>query len=812
MLKNYFLICFRNIRKNKVYSFLNIFGLAIGIASCMLILQYVSFESSYDQFQSNKDQIFRVDSRYFQKGEDLGQSQHTPYKLGPTIKETIPGVSAYTRTHLQYYGAVMTYNGEGDQRRQFFEEDKSMYFVDQAFFDIFDYPLVKGNRDELLTNPMSIVITEEMVEKYMFGEPSPIGKLLTIDGGWYPGTYKITGVLANLPDNSHFSFDFLMPIHDLLKNGQYAEDDGWGWNNFSTYIMLDRSASLNQVAELAVNIVNDRNEEEDEVNNSRSDVVFSSLNDLHLRDKVEENIGAVSEKTLFFFTLIAVFIIAIAWLNYINLATAQAMKRAKEIGIRKVMGAVKNQLVFQFLLEAFVINFIALVLALGMAYIALPVLGGVIDKELTLGIGIQPVNWMSFCGVFTVGTFLSGFYPALVLSRYRPSEVIKGDITSGNKKFGLRQTLVVLQLIIGVFLISGTLAVYKQLQFMSTQDLGMNVDQVISLRGPRVYDDREQMQQKMKVYLEKIRGLAAVASVSGSDAIPGGDYNWGTGMKVEGTESDNQSVKMMWVDEHFHETYGIELLAGRFHSKDLRGEERQVVVNETLLSTFGLGEPENAIGKKMKVGDHVFPIIGVLKDYNWYSLKEKKEPILLNYTEFGSNISIRLSTDDIRNSMTTIQREYESQFPNNPFDYYFMDDFFNRQYKTDQQFGQMFTAFSAIAIIIACLGLFGLASFTLSLRTKEIGIRKVLGASTPSILTLIYKDYLKLIVIASILGIPTVYFAIEGWLEGFAYRVDISVDLLVLPVLFLIIITGATISFQSLRAALANPVTSLKSE
>ena len=814
MLKNYLRICFRNILKNRVFSFINIVGLAIGIAACLLILQYVSFESSYDQFHKNKDRIFRADVREIDQGEDRGLMPMSPYQLGPAVKETVPGVSHFTRTHLQYYGAVVTYSGEREEdRRQFFEEDKTMYFVDQDFFEMFDYNLLKGNRESLLTDPMSIVITESMVQKYLPNESEPLNKFLNVDGGWYPGTYRITGILEDLPGNTLFSFGFLMPVHDLLKNDQYKEDDGWGWNNFNTYVMMDENTTRNQISELAKNILNDRNDDEDESINSSSDIEFTSLNDFHLNDQAEGSTAEVSERALFFFTIIAIFIISIAWLNYINLATAQAIKRAKEIGIRKVVGAVKGQLVFQFLLEAFVVNLLSFVLALGIAFFALPILSAVVGKTLEFGSGVYLIHWIYFGVIFVLGTLLSGFYPAIVLSGFKPSSVIKGNTMSGHQKFGLRQVLVVAQLIVGLFLISGTMAVYKQLEYMRTTDLGMEVEQVMSIRGARVYDDIEQLKQKIQLFKDKVRGLAAVSEVSGSDAIPGGDYNWGTSMTREGQDdSQDQNVLMMWVDENFHKTYGMQLLAGTFHSKDLKGEERYTVVNETLIKKFGFDSPEEAIGQKMKVGDMSFPIIGVLKDYHWYSLKEEKTPILLNYTQDGNNISVRFSTADIRNTMATIQDEYEAIFPNNPFDYYFMDEFFNRQYESDRQFGQIFTAFSLVAIVIACLGLFGLASFTLNLRVKEIGIRKVLGATLSSILMMIYKDYLKLIIIAGVIGLPLVYLAIQNWLDDYTNRISITLDLMIVPVVVLMLITLLTIGYQSISAALTNPTSSLRNE
>ncbi|MEP1097636.1 MAG: ABC transporter permease [Cyclobacteriaceae bacterium] len=813
MFKNYFLICFRNIRKNKVFSFLNIAGLSIGIASCLTILQYTTFESRYDQFHKNKDRVFRIDAEYYGNGEYEGRSNNSAYKLPGTIKETVAGVSHFTRTHLQYGGAVITY-GEGELRKQFFEEDHKLYYVDQDFFDLFDYTLMDGNRATLLTEPMSIVMTRSMVEKYMPDETQPIGKFLDLDGGWYPGTYKITGILDDLPGNSIYSFDFLMPISDLLKNEQYQDDDGWGWENFTSYILLEEGADKEQVFAQAKDLLNDRNSEEHETSNSSTNLVFTALTDIHLNDLSDEAEAGTTSQTLFFFVIIAVFIISIAWLNYINLATAQALKRAKEVGIRKAVGAGKKHLIAQFMLEAFIINGVAFLIALIISYLSLPLLSRVLDKELSFGTGIEPIFQVYIVLAFVIGTLVSGFYPALVLSRFKPAVVVKGTSFGGEQKFGLRQGLVVLQLVIGVFLISGTLAVFKQLTFMKSRDLGMDVEHVLSMRGPRVYDDREERNNQVKAFKTKLASIPGISEIAGSAAVPGGDFNWGTSMRPEGRdESEAESVKMMWVDANFHNTYGMELIAGRFHQEDLKGESAQVVVNETLVKTFSMGTPEEAVGQKMKVGDRAFLIIGVLKDYHWYSLRQEKEPLLLNYASIGtSNISVKIISEDVRTTMDQIEAEYVAHFPNNPFDFYFMDDYFDRQYQSDQQFGQIFSTFSVIAIIIACLGLFGLASFTLGLRVKEIGVRKVLGASIKSILMMIYKDYMKLILIASAVGLPAIYYIIDYWLENYAYRIAISADLFVVPVVLLVVIALGTVSYQSIRAAVANPISSLRTE
>ncbi len=813
MLRNYFLTTLRSIRKNKVFSVLNILGLAIGIASCILILQYVSFESSFDEFHSTKDRVFRLDNNPVRQGEERGRNPSTPYKLGETLQSTYSGIDAYCRLHKQYYGAVVTYNGESpEEERQFFEEDEQMYYVDQAFFDMFEYKLLQGDRRTLLSEPMSIVITKSMLEKYMPGVEFPIGKFLNVDGGWYPGTYKITGVLDDLPGNTMFSFNFLMSIEDLLKNRQYTNDDGWSWTNFHTYVMIAENAGASSVGDQIKDYYNEKNAEEWEAANFRRDVLLTSLTDIRLNDQTKDS-GGITSETLFFFLLIAVFIICIAWLNYINLATAQAMKRAKEVAIRKVVGAIKQQLVAQFLMEAFVINLVSLLIALGLAFLCLPILSGVIDTELNFGVGIPAMYWLYFGLLFLLGTFLSGIYPAFVLSGFNPAVIVKGSVHGGRRRFGLRQVLVIGQLIIGVLLISGTLTAFRQLQYMRNSNLGMDVERVVSVRGPRVFEDRDKKNQKLKSFKEEVTNLVATKHAAISAAIPGGSGNWGTPMRRhDQAEAETQRIMMAWVDDNFHNVYGMELVAGRFHSKDLRGEEAQVVANETVVRKFGFESAEAAIGKKLRAGeDNLFTIIGVLKDFSWYSLKQESLSVLLNYGEGGSNVSVLLS-GNIGETMPEIESLYESYFPGNPFDYYFMDEYFDRQYKADKQFGKIFTSFSIIAVVIACLGLFGLASFTLKLRVKEIGVRKVLGATVNSIVMMIYKDYVKLVLIATVIGLPLVYFALQNWLEGYANRISITADLFLVPIILLLLITLATISYQSFLAATNNPTKSLRTE
>ena len=808
MVKNYYTMAFRSVKKNRINTAINVFGIAIGMAAALLIVQYTSLEFSFDDFHAKKDRIFRVDRINLRDGVILGRRNSTPYQLGPEMTQTIPGIEKFTRVHPVGDGAVVTYSDNGVVSNQFFEEERALLFVDHSFFEMFDFELLLGTEASLLTGSKTVVITEHTRDKYFGEDVDPTGKFLEIDGGRAPGTYKVTGLLNDLPQNTRFAdAEFFLSMEDLLKAEQYKQGGGWNWKNFVSYIQLSEKADINAVEGEVVDILNNRSEDEDGI---ISNVVLSPLAALHLRD--ETKTGGLSEEQLQLFLIIAFFIVVVAWLNYINLSTAQAMQRAKEVGIRKVIGALRVQLLQQFLFEAMIINLFGLILAFALAYAFLPVMGDITGKVYSFGTGITLQQWLILLFIFVAGTFLSGFYPAFVLARFNIAIVIKGVTSSRVRKFGLRQVLVTFQLLIAIFLISGTWTVYRQLDFMQSQDLGLEVDKVLAVRGPFVYEDWDEKNRKLEVFRTSLLEMSGVEKVSLSRALPGGEYNWGTEMTSEEVGGEEYSIQLMFVDEHFKDTYNMELIAGRFHQQELQAVEHQVVVNETLLRKFNLGSPEEAIGKSITDGTNKFPIIGVLKDYHWNSLKEKKVPTLFYYDGVGNQISIKMASSNISTSLVEIEEQYRDLFAGNPFDYQFVDDFFNAQYESDQRFRQLFTSFSGIAVLIACLGLFGLASFTVSLRVKEIGIRKVLGARIFSILAMLFKDYLLLVLIAAMVGIPVLYLTIDKWLGDFAYRINITADLFLIPLLLLMVIMILTIGYQSVTAARSNPVDSLRSE
>lgn len=812
MLKNYFTLAIRNLLKRKLYSFINIFGLAIGVAVCLIILKYVDFELSYDNFHAKADRIYRSNTSFYQGGEFRAKAVLSGYAQGPLLTADMPEIKTYVRTHPMYGGAVISYEREAGEP-SVFHEDNNIQFVDSTFFDVFTYKAIEGNLDKALDNPSSVVITKRMAEKYFHNDEDPVGKTLKVSGGWADGDYVVTAVLEKVPQNSHFTFDFLFPTHNLLRNNQYTNDNGWGWFNFITYVELNPNADVKRLEEKMPDFLNKYQGEDFAKSNSSQLLTFQPIRDIHISPGLSNEMSAtISVNTIYFFVIIVIFILAIAWVNYINLSTARAMERAREVGIKKSVGAYKSQLILQFIFESVVVNFLGVVIAVAIASSMLPLLNEIIGKDLVFDFADYRL-WLVLSGLFLVGSLISGAYPAFVLSSFSAIDVLKGKSEKMTGGFSLRKALVVFQFASSLVLIAGTFAIYRQLTFMRNQDKGLTMDQMLIVNGPSVIDRATAKERliTLKNELQKIPGVTAVAT---SGAIPGGGYNWGTNIRKDGTgpeESKNGSI--VYVDPDFVTTYDITVLTGRNFNPFIKSDMESVLVNEAALTAFGLGTPEEALTERIILGGDTVAILGVLKNYHWNSLKSEHTPWLFKAdTISGRNFSIHLNGHNIHQTVDAVEAKYKEIFAGNPFDYFFLDDFFNNQYKDDQQFGKIFSMFALLAIIIACLGLWGLAAFNTTQRLKEIGIRKVLGASLKSIMSLMSWQFMKLVLIASIIGLPLTWYGIKSWLGNFAFRIGLQWDLFVVPVVILMILTLATISFQVIRGASTNPAKVLRSE
>ena len=806
MIRSYFTLAFRNLTKRTAFSLINIFGLAMGIGSCLVILKYIDFETSYDKFNAKAASLYRLNRTFLQNGERSQSQIMTTYGLGPALADQIPEVDQFIRTHDEK--AVISYQPASHELRAFHEN--KILVVDSTFLRAFTFTSLAGKGMSALDDPNAVVLTRSISKKY-FGDEDPIGETLHLAGGRMDGDYTVSSVIEDVPQNSHLVFDILLPMHNIFLSGQYRADDGWGWNNFITYVLLNEGAKQETVA-MKLPAFCDRNINPGLKKYSGSvELGFQPLRDIHLHPGLRHDGETISPNTIYFFGVIAGFILFIAWINYINLSTARAMERSREVGIKKAIGAFRSELITQFLVESILINFIGMVLAVLLAVTLLPVLGDIIGKKLLFDFSDLRL-WYVLAVLFVAGTLASGTYPALVLSSFRMTSVLKGRVHEG-RGISLRKMLVVFQFSASLLLIAGTFVVYRQVDFMQSQDKGLQMDQMLIVSGPATLSSKV-AQQKLKLFKEEVRKIAGVSTVATSGAVPGGGHNWGADVRKNGTAlSEISGGSVVWVDPDFIPTYEISFLAGRNFNEHIKSDMESVVINEASLSAYGLGTAEEALNEQLILGEDTVSVIGVVKNYNWSSLKSDYVPFVFGAdTIVGVDISIHLESKTISSAVDAIGMLYKDLLPGEPFEYRFLDDAFNMQYKSDVQFGNIFGLFAGLAVAISCLGLWGLASFTTSQKLKEISVRKVLGASVSSIVYLLCSRYMLLVLLAALISVPIAWYGMESWLNGFAFRVGLQWDLFILPILLLALIALLTVSVQVLKGAAANPAKVLRSE
>ncbi len=807
-------IAFRNLAKNKLYSLINITGLAIGIAACLIIAHYVSFQLSFDRFHENAESLYRVNVTTYQNEEYAGTGIYCGYALGPALKRDVPEIANYSRIHPYYNGAIINRVIDSLDATAFREEN--VLFVEPAFLNMFSFDLLEGDGNTALDNPHSIMISESMAAKYFGADATTAyGQTLKVTGGWAGGSFNVTGIFKDIPGNSHLKFDFLLPIQKLLERNQYTrEGSDWGWTNFMMYAQLIPQTTEKLAEEKIGDLMHQYTPEDLEKASLRQVLSLEPITNIHLKSAPDDGDGEFSDtkniNSIYFMILIAGFILVIAWINFINLSTAKATERGMEVGIKKAMGAHRPQLIAQFLTESFWINLLAIGLALGLSYLLLPVLGNTIDEPLTLQLS-SPVIQIGLIALILIGPVLAGLYPAFVLSSFKTVNALKGsDSTKLKHQFSLRKILVVFQFVISTLLIAGTFVVSKQLDFMQTQDTGLDMSQVLVIKGPSVDATRA----KFESFKSNISSFASVEKFASSRSIPGNGYNFATSARNENAElSTERRIDITWIDKGFMETYGLELVAGRDFSEATVEGPNGMLISESSIKAYSLGSAEEAVQSSLILGTDTVFIRGVVKDHNWQSLHKEFAPSGFLFTSGTTNyFSLRINTQNAKAVIEEAEIQYLESFPGNPLEYYFLDDFFNRQYAEDQQFGKIFNAFAGFAIFAACLGLFGLASYSVIQKAKEIGIRKVLGASSSHITMLFSKRYMLLIFIANLIAIPIAYFGMKNWLQDFAFSIPISVELFVFPILLLAAIAAITILTQTVKASLANPVKNLRSE
>lgn len=804
MIFNYIKLAFRNLRKRASYSFINIFGLALGVCATLLILNYIDFETSYDNFHANASQLFRI-KRTFVENEERGKPNvKSTFLLGPTLVREMPEIKSFVRVHPEE--SVVTWNASNGTATSYHED--RILAADPAFFDAFSFTSTAGSLDTSLDNPNSVVISETTSHKY-FGYDDAIGKTLQFAGGRISGQFTVTAVIKDVPQNSHFEFDIVLPLYNILLGEQYQRDDGWGWNNFTTYVQLNDASNQYTVQQKLPAFCERWMNPKWAYLNARIELELQPIQNIHTEPGIRHDVETIGRSTIYFFGLIAMFILFIAWINYVNLSTARAMERSREVGIKKTIGAVRSQLVLQFIFESLVLNLVAIIVAVLLAVLFLPVLSDMTGKELP-----NHFNDVRFWGVlialFTIGTFASGIYPALVLSSFKITKAIQKPFERG---LSLRKSLVVFQFVSSLVLIAGTFVVYRQINFMQSQDTGLKLDQMLIIRGPGSMK-WEEAQRRLMVFKEEAKKIAGVKSITSSGAVPGGGYNWGVDVwKVGASPTDNKLSFLVYVDPDFIPTYNIQLVAGRNYNLQSATDMKSAIINEAAVKAYNLGTNEEAIEQQINLDGDSVNVLGVARNFNWNSLKSGYEPFILMPVEsVPDEISVNLNGGSISETVEALGRLYEDLMPADPYEYHFLDDTFNQQYKADQQFGNIFGMFAGLAIAICCLGLWGLASFTTSQKLKEIGIRKILGAPVASIVALLVRQFVILIGVSAVIAIPLAWYGMDSWLSGFAFKMAIGWELFAIPVLILSAIALLTIGLQVRRGVLTNPVDVLKAE
>lgn len=800
MFKNYLKIAYRNVLKNKICSSINITGLAVGIAVCLLILQYVTFELSYDKFHKNLDDIYRLELEGF-AGSHGAAAQ--------AVKEAFPEVRDYVKLNLSNTEGI--YANEDIK----FREEK-VFFATDSFFNVFSFNLLKGDPKTALSEVNSAVLSESTAKKY-FGSQDPAGKSIIFGG---TQRYKITGIVEDVPANSHFHFDMLISWPTLVRmRGDWIESS-WTSRPYFTYLLLQTETDSEAFETKLKEFFGQKEKEINKNEREELDYHLKPLKDIHLYSNLDFEIEKNGDaRSVYFLTIIALVVLSIGWINYINLSTARSMERAKEIGIRKVVGAFRIQLIRQFLTESLLFNIAAIFLAIITVLVFLPYFNRLTGTPLSFTLWSDARLWLVLISMFTLGVFLSGFYPAFVLSSFKPVAVLKGKLARSGKIGALRKCLVVFQFAASIILIAGTITIYRQISFMKAQDLGVNLDQTLVVRSPGVFFNRSYVHflNRVETFKAELERLPAVSQTTASTFFPG-EYSWVRhgARRISERKSDEKEFRITNIDDDFVDFYEIEILAGRNFSYDFRKEYNCLLINEEALMLFGFESPEDAINEQIIYGNNAVPlrIIGVIKNYHQESLKHDYNPTLFLRTlaRWRTNFSLRVSTENLSQTISSIQSTWNRVFPGNPFEYLFLDEHFDRQYHEDRKFGKISGLFTLLAILIGCLGLFGLSSYNTILRTKEIGIRKVLGSSLSGILILLLKDLFKLIFIAILLALPVSYFYFHNWLENYAFRIEIGWWFFSIPIMIILSIVLLTVGYNTAKSATANPVDSLRYE
>lgn len=802
MIRNFLLIALRNLFKHKVFSFINIFGLAIGIAASLLIVQYARFELSYDRFEPDYHDIYRLQLDRYNNGKLSTRWAAGATGLGPAVKDALPEVESFAR--LRQNSTVVSY------KDQEFKENR-LYFTTDDFIRMFGYKTLAGARTAALKNINSAVLTASTAKKY-FGNEDPIGRTIFLNK---TDPYKVTAVVADPPPNTHLKFDALFSWANVVAQAGPDVNTVWYWDGFFNYIKVRPGTDPAVLEKKIAAAIQAKWGGEMQKSHDGMVIHLQALPDIHLYSHYLNEAEVNGDGNgVYFLLIIAVFIIVIAWINYINLSTARSVERAREVGVRKVMGSLRRQLIGQFLFESLLINALAVVMAFLLILLCLPLFNFITGKDLHFSLLKDPVFWTLLTGLFLIGTLLSGGYPAFVLSSFRPVAVLKGRLSKTGHGALLRQSLVVVQFIASVILMVGTFAVYRQLYFMQHQDLGVKIDQKLVIVGPAVVDST--FHQKLSAFKTETLRIPGVQEMTASTVVPGGQTGWNAGgiRLVNSDPTTANQYRVIGIDQDFLPAYGLRLLAGRNFYPG-QADSNSVLFNEAAIKELGFSKPQDVLSKRIEFWGRQYTIVGVVANHHQESLRQDYDAHIFRFLpDLNSFYSLKLSTarNDWPEIVAAVQQQYKTFFPGNPFEYFFLDEHFAEQYKADKQFGRTFGLFAGLAIFVSCLGLLGLAAFVTNQRTKEIGVRKIVGAGIPSILLLLTRDFMKPLVLAFLLAVPLTWWLLNQWLENFAFRMHVSPWIFILPMLLVLAIALLAVSSQTLKAAAANPANSLRTE
>jgi putative ABC transport system permease protein len=806
MLHNYIKTAWRSLRKNKTFSAINIIGLSIGVACSLLIALYVLDELSYDRFNTQASRIYRIDEQV-RFGDFNYNGAETPPLMGPTFARDFKTIEHYTRFKTNP-GVTIRKGNES------FSEDRAVY-ADSSLFDVFSLDMIAGDKTTALKDPHSVVITETLAKKY-FNSLDVVGKTLTL---YDSSNYKITGVIKDIPRQSHFNFDLFMPMCEL----ENIRQDTWITYNFQTYLVLrpgtdaktfqkQLNAAFERYQAPQINSQLHLTKEAFEKAGSYIRCSLTPLTDIHLYSHLQDELGTNgSIRYVYIFSAIAIFILLIACINFMNLSTASSANRAREVGVRKVLGGLKNSLIAQFLTESFVACLLSFVIAMALSALLLPLFNQLADKDIHVSLLLRPSILSGIAALLVAVSLVSGSYPAFFLASFRPIKVLKGNLSTGFKNSALRNTLVVIQFTVSVVLMVGTLVIYKQLQYIRSKDLGFNKEQVLIMHNTAV------LQNNTKAFTNELLQMPGVKNVTSSGFLPVKGNRTEQGFITE-PHFDGKNFTLMedWpVDDRYVPTFQMQLTNGRNFSPLHPTDSTAVIINEAAAKMYHGKDPvEKPLYMLTDLTGSIatYHVIGVIKDFNFSTLHDQVKPLVLSLQQNNESMAVRIATNDIPGLLEQIRSKWKSMTAAQPFSYNFLDEEFNKQYSADQRMGSLFLVFSILAIVIACLGLFGLVTFAAQQRVKEIGIRKVLGAAVSNIFILLSKDLVKLLVLSIAIASPIAWWAMNKWLQDFAYRTSIGWWMFAAVGGICLLIAIFTISFQAIKAAVANPVKSLRSE